>query len=87
MFFWGSKQGDLKLKSVLIEYKNRERKNVLVLSMDIIALAVHVVCLQRNGRVNMCPFPPPSEVPRKQGFISVDLQWLNNPECCMDIWS
>lgn len=73
--FWGSKLNDFKQKCFNKIWKPPKRKGFLIISMNTTPLAADVVCVQGNGKVNMYPFPPPSGIPRKQSFISVD-PWL-----------
>ena len=86
MVFWGSKQGDLKLKSVLINKIERslKRKGFLVLSIKITPCIGPFIETWESEHV---PFSSVISNSQKTRFyFSRCSMAVYNPECFMDIW-
>lgn len=75
MVFWGSKQDDLKLKSVLINKieKSLKRKGFLVISIKI---TPYIGPLIEPWESEHVPFSSAISNSQKTRFISVDARWL-----------
>ena len=86
MVFWGLKQDDLKLKSVLINKieKSLKRKDFLVISIKITPYIGPFIEAWEGEHIHFSSTISNSE--KTRFYFSRCSMAVYNPECSMDIW-